>query len=239
MRVGQKLKLIDLDASVSFANKEEHSGMKYSSAYVPPELLYVTLNKVSVRCPARTHSGVGIRGGERDDMSIQTPNLGRDSSITEYAGVSVLSEGRERGRSGSGGGERGIGGGIREREGSWGGGIGMGMGTDCDEREEKDVEYSEIYGPEKRDRTVRNLVETYDSILRRHNGHPGEYVRGEYVRAGDSFCSAISEVQFQERNLTQGSVQGTDVQVVRDSVWQEDGTRDVGRFSPNRYLYSM
>ena len=38
--VGQKIKLIDLDASASF-NRGEYAGAKYSSGYVPPELLYL------------------------------------------------------------------------------------------------------------------------------------------------------------------------------------------------------
>ena len=226
MRVGQKLKLIDMDASVSFAKKEEHSGMKYSSAYVPPELLYVTPNKVSVRCPAvRTHVGVNsTRGGERDDMSgsrVQT--LGQDSSIFESGG-GVLGSGE-----GGWGWERG------EREG-WE----RGMTIDYDEneeKEEKNTEYSEIYGGEKRDRSVRNLVESYDSFTRRQHVPPVELVRTQR----DSVCSTNSEFQSQFRNQVHGPVQGpgvcTDVQgIVRDGVWHEDGMRDIGRFSPQRYL---
>eukprot|EP01041_Mallomonas_annulata_P002721 gene2721-5360_t len=41
MRQGAHIKLIDLDASASFHNdKKQYSGAKFSSAYVPPELVY-------------------------------------------------------------------------------------------------------------------------------------------------------------------------------------------------------
>jgi serine/threonine protein kinase len=52
MRIGQKIKLIDLDASVSFlAHSEGISGLKYSSAYVPPELIHADERIVCVKSP--------------------------------------------------------------------------------------------------------------------------------------------------------------------------------------------
>jgi TIR domain/Protein kinase domain len=52
MRVGQKMKLIDLDASVSFISGTEFSAMKFSSGYVCPELIYYTDQVVCVRSKA-------------------------------------------------------------------------------------------------------------------------------------------------------------------------------------------
>ena len=80
MRIGQKLKLIDLDGSVSFLNGEEHSGMKYSSAYVPPEMVYVTLDDVFVRSPSfrgdvSRRSSTCLRGtDEQLDTNINRNN---------------------------------------------------------------------------------------------------------------------------------------------------------------------
>lgn len=52
MRVGQQMKLIDLDASVSFITGTEFSAMKFSSGYVCPELIYCTDSIVCVRSKA-------------------------------------------------------------------------------------------------------------------------------------------------------------------------------------------
>lgn len=40
MQVGHQIKLIDLDAAANFL-KGEFAGAKYSSGYIPPELLYL------------------------------------------------------------------------------------------------------------------------------------------------------------------------------------------------------
>ena len=78
MRIGQKLKLIDLDACVCYTNREEYSGVKYSSAYVPPELLYATHDTVVILCPfAETRirkqslSSAGAAGSTGRRNSIQ------------------------------------------------------------------------------------------------------------------------------------------------------------------------
>ena len=43
MRQGAKIKLIDLDASASFReDNHQFSGAKFSSAYIPPEMVYMT-----------------------------------------------------------------------------------------------------------------------------------------------------------------------------------------------------
>ena len=49
MRVEQKIKLIDFDASVSYTNYEESSCSKYSSGYLPPELIHCDNFKVCVK----------------------------------------------------------------------------------------------------------------------------------------------------------------------------------------------
>jgi serine/threonine protein kinase len=49
MRVGQQMKLIDLDASVSFTSGTEFSGVKFSSGYLCPELIYCTSTVVCVK----------------------------------------------------------------------------------------------------------------------------------------------------------------------------------------------
>ena len=50
--MGQTLKLIDLDASVPYAEGAEgFSGMKFSSGFAPPELIYCDAQTVCVRSP--------------------------------------------------------------------------------------------------------------------------------------------------------------------------------------------
>lgn len=51
MRVGDQLTYIDLDASVSFVNNG-YAGAKYSSAYIPPELLAVKGKDIVIRSSA-------------------------------------------------------------------------------------------------------------------------------------------------------------------------------------------
>ena len=73
MRVGQQMKLIDLDASVSFITGTEYSAMKFSSGYVCPELIYCTDSVVCVRskamkaCPNRDATD---SSGERFDFDL-------------------------------------------------------------------------------------------------------------------------------------------------------------------------
>jgi serine/threonine protein kinase len=49
MRVGHQMKLIDLDASVSFISGNEFSGLKFSSGYVCPELIFCSESVACVR----------------------------------------------------------------------------------------------------------------------------------------------------------------------------------------------
>ena len=92
VRFGQKLKLIDFDASVSYANNEEHSGIKFSSAYLPPEMLYVTGENVIVRSPRYD----SLPGGRSRDENNTDSGSGSDSTSIKR-GI-----GRGRGGGGSG-----------------------------------------------------------------------------------------------------------------------------------------
>ena len=70
MRVGQQMKLIDLDASVSFISGNEFSAMKFSSGYVCPELIYCTDSIVCVRSKAirEQHNRENIGGRRRSQV---------------------------------------------------------------------------------------------------------------------------------------------------------------------------
>ena len=76
MRVGQQMKLIDLDASVSFITGTEFSAMKYSSGYVCPELIYCTDTTVCVRSKAikdyykKDANGAGRRRAQALDFDL-------------------------------------------------------------------------------------------------------------------------------------------------------------------------
>ena len=52
MRVEQKMKLIDFDASVSYTDYKESTCTKYSSGYLPPELIHCDDFKVCVKSSA-------------------------------------------------------------------------------------------------------------------------------------------------------------------------------------------
>jgi hypothetical protein len=52
IRIGANMRLIDLDASASYKDNEgEISGRKYSSGYVPPEMIYCNEAIATVRSP--------------------------------------------------------------------------------------------------------------------------------------------------------------------------------------------
>lgn len=71
--MGQKIKLIDLDASASF-NRGESAGAKFSSGYIPPELLYLDQDghpKVrAVQCSAVWSSVKGIRTSRSSSLVV-------------------------------------------------------------------------------------------------------------------------------------------------------------------------
>ena len=76
MRIGQKLKLIDLDGSASFSNNEEHGGVKFSSAYVPPEMVYVTADDVCVRSSSLRSKveDQSVTHSSNSNSNMQSPN---------------------------------------------------------------------------------------------------------------------------------------------------------------------
>ena len=90
MRINHKLKLIDLDACVSYSNMEEHSCTKYSSAYVPPELLYATNNGVVVRCPnAKNNTANASRRNSNSNTPVNT-TLNSTSNATIFSLQAIL-----------------------------------------------------------------------------------------------------------------------------------------------------
>ena len=46
MRVGAKIKLIDLDASTRYSPRLQFAGVKWSSAYLAPEMIHVGENEL-------------------------------------------------------------------------------------------------------------------------------------------------------------------------------------------------
>ena len=92
MRMGQKLKLIDLDGSASFSSNEEHAGVKFSSAYVPPEMVYVTADDVCVRSPSlRSNISTRLKGDDHSvvhssnsNSNMQSPNGKYNNDINNY-----------------------------------------------------------------------------------------------------------------------------------------------------------
>ena len=63
-----KILLIDLDASVSFS-KRQHAGAKYSSAYIPPEMIILDLNDNELKVRSES-DGIPIK-----DLLVATPQF--------------------------------------------------------------------------------------------------------------------------------------------------------------------
>ena len=59
MRVDDEIKLIDLDASVNYRRSIEtapsYVGYKYSTGFIPPELIYVTDKRPHILTPRPAH----------------------------------------------------------------------------------------------------------------------------------------------------------------------------------------
>ena len=49
MRVAAKMKLIDLDSACEHVSGTTYAGLKYSSGFIPPEMVYTDEFSVSVR----------------------------------------------------------------------------------------------------------------------------------------------------------------------------------------------
>ena len=69
MSVGQKIKLIDLDASANFS-KGEFAGSKYSSGYVGPELIYQSDPSASTVSTPRSRTGGDASAATTDHVSM-------------------------------------------------------------------------------------------------------------------------------------------------------------------------
>ena len=78
VRAGRTVKLIDLDASASLNNLEDYSGIKFSSGYIPPELVYCASSVVCVRSPLHFGRMLGL-GDEHiptaEEVTLLWPNL--------------------------------------------------------------------------------------------------------------------------------------------------------------------
>jgi Protein kinase domain/TIR domain len=84
MRVGHKMKLIDLDASACFTEGNQYAASKFSSGFVPPELVY---HDQHVAC-VKSSSILGKSGHSSDDSDSETDD-GDEFNIHGGVGIGV------------------------------------------------------------------------------------------------------------------------------------------------------